>query len=117
MSNETAKNINKMLNNVANNKPVRVEGGISLGALRTILILAVVIVFIIIAGILTYDYVFKGKMGVFTIITSDIIPFIHDATKTIKFSHNSLPLTGNNANYNMWMYVSIVSVSVWLSAT
>jgi len=107
MSEATAKNINKVLNVVsssANNVPV--DGGMDLGTLRKILIMAVVIVFIIIAGIMTYDYVFKGKMGVFTTITTDIIPFIHDAKKTLRFTHSSLPLTGNYANYNMWLYIS-----------
>ena len=106
MSKETANNINKVLNNATKNSPVTIEGGMSLGALRKILILAVVIVFIIIAGIMTYDYIFKGKMGIFTTITTDVIPFIHDAKKALKFSHSSLPLTGNYANYNMWMYIS-----------
>ena len=107
MSETTANNITKVLGGVANNVPVvQSEGGMSLGSLRKILILAVVIVFIIIAGIMTYDYIFKGKMGVFTTITTDVIPFIHDAKKTVRFAHSSLPLTGNYANYNMWMYIS-----------
>ena len=105
MSETTAKNINKVLNSV-NSKIPSGESGISLGALRKILIMAVVIVFIVIAGIMAYDYIFKGKMGIFTTITTDVIPFIHDATKTLRFTHSSLPLTGNYANYNMWMYIS-----------
>jgi len=107
MSETTVNNITKVLGGVANNAPaVQPEGGMSLGSLRKVLILAVVIVFIIIAGIMTYDYIFKGKMGVFTTITTDVIPFIHDAKKTVRFAHSSLPLTGNYANYNMWMYIS-----------
>jgi len=107
MSETTAKNINKVLNAVSSSSAKKsVNGGVSLGTLRKILTMAVVIVFIVIAGIMTYDYVFKGKMGVFTTITTDVIPFIHDAKKTLRFTHSSLPLTGNYANYNMWLYIS-----------
>lgn len=103
MSEITAKNISKVLNSM---KGGNVESNVSLNSLRSILVLAIVIVFIVIAGIMTYDYVFKGKMGVFTKITTDVIPFIHDAKKVMRTSHSSLPLTGNYANYNMWVYVS-----------
>lgn len=102
----TAKNIKALLNNTTNSSSVPKQPGISMGTLRKILMMAVVIVFIVIGGMMTYDYIFKSKMGVFTTLTTDIIPFIHDAKKTLKFTHGSLPLTGNYANYNMWLYIS-----------
>ena len=102
---ETAKNLNKVFgaNNirVLNNKSAS-----GLLSLRNILLVSVVLVFIIIAGMFSYEYIFKGKMGIFIPITTDIVPFIHDGRKNIKFSHGSLPLAGGYANYNFWIYIT-----------
>ncbi len=100
-------NNNNLNNNNLNNSNNSNNKGKSKGS-KTVIIVGVVILLVIIAVAGYFLYRYYKKQRVSTVVTKQLIPYIHDATVDKRFNNSSLPGSsqGNEYNINVWLYVN-----------